>query len=299
MLPAWPASAESLDRNAIDSVRRLVDEHHYKQAEALLADLSIRFPGNMELSMLRGKLLKQTGRVSEASSVFADAAQLDPQSPFPLIELAQLSLKQLDFDTSLSYAQQAVARDPSCLSARITLIDVLLACEQTAEAERQLKCLPEQFKDKAELELLAYRLSQKKGDLFGASNHLHRAIAVSKNHLEPRLKLEECDLLESMSDYQGCRRVLEEIIAANPDTLESRLRLARLLETHYHDFAGAFLQYEEALRLDPLSAPALAGRERCRVKRRNLALAIKVALRDFCSGISETPGLWPLLGSNK
>lgn len=265
-----------------DTARRLIKEHRYKQAETLVSTLLKNSPDDADLHMIQGELLREKGQIDNATSAYARAAELSPSNPYPLIALSELSLRQLELELSLTYAQQAVASDPDCLEARLTLVDVLLQCEQTAEAERQLKYFPEESKGRPEVEILAYRLNQKKGDFVSARKHLMAAISASDKETNLQLRLEACDLLQTLGEYTESKRELEKIIAANPNSLEAHLRLARLLETQFHDYPGALGQYDEALKLDPLSAAAISGNERCKLKRRNIALALKIALREFC-----------------
>jgi tetratricopeptide (TPR) repeat protein len=277
-------AAENTPAKEVNAAHALIKEHRYTQADALLSTLEKAYPTDPELPMVRGNLLREIGQVDRAIHEFARAAELAPSDPFPLIALADLSLKQMELEQSLTYAQQAVASDPSCLPARVELVDVLLQCGQTAEAERQLKCIPEESKQDPSVEQLAYRLSLKKGDLSSARSHLKKTmIGSNKNKGSLNLRLEESDLLETMGDNKAARSELEKIIQDDPDSLSARLRLARLLEKQYHDYSAALVNYKEALRIDPLSAQAIAGNERCLLKRRNIALQLKMALREFWS----------------
>ena len=276
--------AQRAPAKEIEAAGKLVKDHRYLQADALLLVLKKKYPSDAGLAMVRGDLLREIGQLEEASHEFARAAELDAANPLPLVALAQLSLKQMELERSLTYAQQAVCRNPRCLPARLGLVDVLLQCGQTAEAERQLKGIRANFHPNADIELLAYRLSLKKGDLTGARSHLGQAIgAAGSNKLQ--LQLEDSDLLQTIGDNGAARAELEKIIVNDPDSLSARLRLSRLLETQYHDYASALTNYDEALRIDPLSAQAIAGHDRCQLKRRNIALQIKMALREFLSGV--------------
>ncbi len=263
----------------MENARNLLKEHKYKQADNFIQSLIKTYPNDVDLHMLRANLLRETGQVEQASAEFAEAAELAPSNPYPTIALAQLCLKQLELDQSLSYAQQSVARDPSCLPARITLVDVLLQCEQTGEAERQLRYFPASSKGNPAVELLAYHMSLKKGDLSSARLHLQTAIKGSKED-NLQLKLEDCDLLQQMGDISSVKQELLKILDDHPDSLSARLRLARLEESQFHNYADALYHFNEALKIDPLSAAAIAGRDRCLLKRRNLALQIKIALRE-------------------
>jgi tetratricopeptide (TPR) repeat protein len=136
--------------------------------------------------------------------------------------------------------------------------------------------------------MLWYRLAMKKGDFAAANDHLNKAIAVSAEpgKSDDGLLFDKSDLMQTIGDYDTAKKDLEQIIAKEPNGLTARLRLARLLESQFHDYQGALEQYNEALRIDPLSAAAIAGKERCQTKGRNIALQLKMSLREawkkFC-----------------
>lgn len=266
----------------LTSARKLINEHRYKQADSLLKSLLATYPDNAQVHMAKAELLRETGQIEQASRQYAKAAEIASSDPYPLISLAELALKQLELDMSLSYAQQAVAREPACLPARVCLVNILLQCEQTGEAERQLKYFPPAAKEKADVQLLWYKLSQKKGDYVEAKEHLRKAISRSQDTgLE--LRLEQCDLLQTIGDYSAAKKELDHIVSHKPDSLPARLRLARLLESQFHDYSGALSNYNEVLKADPLSGAALAGRDRCQIKGRNIALQLKLSLKEFWS----------------
>ena len=272
----------------VSEARKLFKEHRYKQADAMLSSLIKEHPEDVDLRMLHGEVLRESGRINLASDEFAKAAELAPSNPFPMIDMAELSLKQLELDASWSYAQQAVARDPSCLQARITLVNVLLQCDQTGESERQLRYFPATAKDSYEVQMLWYRLAMKKGDFGAANDHLGRAMSNSAEKQDDNLLYEKSDLMQTIGDYDSARKDLEQIIAKNPDQLSARLRLARLLESQFHDYRAALEQFNEVLKIDPLSAAAIAGKERCQIKGRNIALQLKMSLREAWAKFCES-----------
>lgn len=288
------APSPELASEEIRQAQTYLDEHRYKNAEALLSKLLESAPRAFDVRLLSARLFRETGQLEKASDEYAKAAELDEENLEPLLALAEISLQEMQLDLGLSYAQQAVSRDPSSSRARFILIDALLRCDRSGEAERQIKLLPKESSGSFEYESLAYRLSLKKGDLFGARNHLQRAIQANRGK-SLKLILEEAELMQSMSEFARAKEILTRIVSEHPDYLEARLQLARLLESQFHDYAQSLVNYEEALRQDPLSVQAAAGKERCSLKRRNIALQLKTALREWWQSISQDPGLWPRL----
>ncbi len=277
---------KAADTDDLEKARALIKEHRYSQAESLISELEKKSPQLAQVHMIKGELYIKSGQPDRAVAEFEQAAKLSSSDPYPLICLAQLSLQQLDLDSSLDFARQALKRNPECIDARITLVDALLQSEQTAEAERQLKSFYGKEKGRSELELLAFRLNKKKGDYVTALNHLSKALSsLPGENIE--LQLEECELLQMLGDYDNARNKLEQITIKNPDSIQARLKLARFLESHFHDYSSALMQYTKALKLDPLNATAISGQERCRTKKRNLALQIKLALRELFASWSS------------
>lgn len=276
----------------LSEARKLFENHRYKQADTLLVQLIKEHPEEADLFMLHGEVLRESGSLKLASEEFAKAAELQASDPYPMINLSQLALKQLELDLAWSCAQQAVARDTACVPARVNLVNILLQCEQTGEAERQLRYFPASAKDTYEVQMLWYRLAMKKGDFAAANDHLSKAMSFSAEpaKAEGELLFEKSDLMQTMGDFETARKDLEKIVAREPDSLTAHLRLARLLESQFHDYRGALDQFNEALRIDPLSAAAIAGKERCQIKGRNIALQLKMSLREawtkFCEGNS-------------
>lgn len=289
-----------------EQARTLVASHKFSQAEEILSNLAQKHREEPCVHLLYGELLEQLGRLDEASKEYEKVAELNASDPIPTINLARISLKQLELELSLSYAQQAVARDPSYLPARIALIETLIACDQTGEAERQLRFISEKDKSKKNLLKVAYRLALKKGDFAGAHHYLtsinqpdivekkqngiNSAEQTNNSQVGNDLSLntgsisalEEIDLLETLGKYGEARQKLESIIASDSESeiFEARLKLARLLESKFHDYDEALNNFTEALAIDPLSATAIAGQDRCRTKRRNLALQLKILFRE-------------------
>ncbi|MBX9573505.1 MAG: tetratricopeptide repeat protein [Candidatus Obscuribacterales bacterium] len=310
--PKISGELQALNADMFEKAKTLVSSHKFSQAEQLLGELTSAHPDDARIHLLYGDLLEQLGRLDEASKEYERVAELDTSDPIPTINLARISLRQLELEMSLSYAQQAVARDPSYLPGRITLIETLIACDQTGEAERQIKFISEKDKNKKSVQKLAYKLALKKGDFNGAHQHLMNinqreqaelvqkgspknaeTLSLSEGKDDPIENvlsanntisaLEEIDLLETLGNYEQARKKLEDIISADSDsdTFEARLKLARLLESRFHDYDEALNNFNEALVIDPLSATAIAGRDRCKAKRRNLALQLKIWFREL------------------
>ena len=82
--------------------------------------------------------LERTHDNGERLDLLCRAAELDPQSPYPLTALGQTLLDELDPRKAEQAFKKALARDANCLPARRGLYKALSLLQQPGQAERQL-----------------------------------------------------------------------------------------------------------------------------------------------------------------
>lgn len=233
------------------------------------------------------RFLVNAGLIDRAISEFQKTAQLNPRDPEPLIALAEIYSQNLDHDKALVYAQRALALQPGSSLARIVLLTSLVQRDRIAEAERELnKLLLSNPKNPRVLQL-AYEVKTRIGDFNEAAKYLEEAVRLQPNNVPWVLELSK--LLESSGQPDAAYRQLQSLLVRHPNSLEARLRLARNLEVYKHDYDQAMLEYSRVLEVDSKSPVALAGIERCRAKKNNLALRIKQALRSLFGGVPQLP----------
>lgn len=255
------ASASSLDRNLY--WQKKIQEN----------------PKNAQTHLEYGKFLVNAGLVDKAIFEFSEASRLDPLDPDSLIALAEIYSQNLDYDKALAEAQRALALQPSSSAARIVLLTALVQRDRITEAESELqKLLQTNPKDPRVLQL-AYMVKTRIGDFNEAARYLQQAVSLRPNNSEWVLQL--CQLLESNGNPQAAYSQLQNLLTRNPGNVEARLRLARNMEVYRHDYDQAAIEYARVLDIDSKSPAALAGIERCKAKKNNLALRLKQALRGL------------------
>lgn len=246
-----------------------------------------RDPKKASVHLDYARFLVNAGLIDRAITEFQKTAQLNPRDPEPLIALAEIYSQNLDYDKALVYAQRALALQPSSSLARIVLLTSLVQRDRIAEAERELnKLLVSNPKNPRVLQL-AYEVKTRIGDFNEAARYLEEAVRLQPNNVAWVLELSK--LLESSGQPDAAYRQLQNLLVRHPNSLEARLRLARNLEVYKHDYDQAMLEYSRVLEVDSKSPVALAGIERCRAKKNNLALRIKQALRSLLGGIPQHP----------
>ena len=97
--------------------------------------------GDEELRVMleSGLVLREAGRLEEAEKVFQGVRELAPASEVPLVVLSSVAVRRGNFDEALRLCEEALAKEPSSLFARVSRAEVLLYQQKRAEAEKELR----------------------------------------------------------------------------------------------------------------------------------------------------------------
>lgn len=251
----------------------------FDKAQAYYAKRIEKDPQNAQLHLHYANVLLNVGLLGQALFEFEKASTLSPNDPEPLIALADIFLQTLDFERAQSYASRALAIRPNSSAARIVLLNALLQRQQISAAEQELKKLLEAEPRNARVLQLASDLYGQIGDYAQAREYLQRALKVQPGKIE--WVLAYCQLLENSGKPNEASAELRRVLEKEPNSTEARLHLARNLEVYKHDYDAAVAEYMRVLELDKQSPTALAGIERCRNKKNNLALRLKQSLQSY------------------
>jgi capsular polysaccharide transport system permease protein len=151
-LPASLGAARALllagDRSAAEEwCRRAVD------GEA--AD-----PGQFRAHLLLARLALAENRLGQAQLHLRSAIGSRPEVTTLRATLARVMMRRSRFEMALATAQEALARDPGCLSATLVIAELHLVGGDTAKAAELLRQLEQQRPDWAELLRLRERLPE-------------------------------------------------------------------------------------------------------------------------------------------
>jgi tetratricopeptide (TPR) repeat protein len=236
-------------------------------------------PRRASLHVEYGQFLMNAGLIDRAISQFENAAHLDPADSEPLIALAEIYSQNQDHDKAAVYAERALKIQPSSSSARVVLLTALVQRDRIDQAERELNRLLAASPHNPRVLQLAYLVKTRIGDFNEASKYLQEAVRLQPAKTDWVLEL--CRLLESNGQSDAAFSQLQALLARSPNSLEARLRLARNLEFYRQDYDRAIMEYGRVLEIDGKSPVALAGIERCKAKKNNIALRLKQAMRAW------------------
>ncbi len=236
-------------------------------------------PKDAQLHLDYAEFLLSAGLIDNAIVEFQSAARLKPSDAEPFIALAEIYLQNLDFEKAQSCAGNALKLQPRSSSARIVLLSALVQEDQIADAERELAILLKSAPQNARVLQLAYMVKARLGDFSEARRYLQLAVTLQPAKIDWVLAL--CKMEENCGNDELALEQLRTILKRYPNSIEARLRLARNLEVFRHDYDGAILEYGWALLIDDKSAVALAGIERCKGKKNNLALRIRQGVQSL------------------
>ncbi len=274
---------------SLDQIDNLARQGAFSKAKEELNSLLREYPNDARVHLIAARFFGTIGANSSALAEYRKAIELGATGSESLAGLAQIYLSNLDNQQALHYAQKALALEPSCKQARIVLIAALLNMGKLDQAGQKLANLFAGGKDAsdADLNYLAYRLTRERRQLMLAKQCLNDAIKLRPQ--QTKWLLDQADLYWSLADesndssqrmpnYRAARRSLEAYLALEPRSPEGLYKLGEILEFHFHDYDSAENQYEKILAIDPDHVAAIAGLDRCKSKKNDLAGQMKAEL---------------------
>lgn len=97
--------------------------------------------GGEELRVMleSGLILREAGRFAEAEKIFQGVRELAPESEVPLVVLSSLAARRGNFEQALQLCEEALAKEPASVFARVQRAEVLLYRQKREEAEKELR----------------------------------------------------------------------------------------------------------------------------------------------------------------
>jgi predicted Zn-dependent protease len=90
--------------------------------------------------MLESSLvLREAGRLEEAEIIVRGVRELVPKSDVPLVVLSTLAVRRGNFDEAQRLCEEALAKEPESVFARVHQAEVLLHQGKRGEAEKRLR----------------------------------------------------------------------------------------------------------------------------------------------------------------
>ncbi|HEY9679068.1 MAG TPA: tetratricopeptide repeat protein [Drouetiella sp.] len=261
----------------------LTEAQSYGKAANLFEKLIEQDPQNAQLRLAGAKLFRQMGMFARSMSEYKKLAMDSPKMIEPIVALSQMSMEYLNIPEALSYARRAVAMDPSDKNARIALCSALIASDYLKPAEDELGKLQKERGNDPQINYVAYKLNLKRGQLANARQQLESAVKLAPNNAQWLLDLSE--LCKQQGDYDEATQCLQRAMKVDPYSVDKLNRMAIMQEYFLHDYDAATAVYKQILEIDPESVSALAGLDRCRAKKNDIAALFKTELRSWIHSI--------------
>lgn len=281
--PAVLAGTAARAASEVSDLDALVQAGKYQQAREKCNALLSRYPQRADLHLWYANLARKTGQTNAAMTHYEKTAGLAPRLSEPHVAMAEIYLQNLDVERSLAQARLALHLDPEDRRAGMVLVSALAQTDRLDEGQAQIKKLLEHDPKNANVLWLAYQLQLRKGDYFQAKQLLEQAVKAKPGNTSWLLELAE--LQERSGEPALARQILTRVVASDPESAAAHLKLARNLEVWDKQYDQAADEYMQAMRLDSTSNLARVGLERCRAKKNNLALRLKLAMRSWLQGL--------------
>ncbi len=144
-------SAEKLFRASLDAFPSQVESHlgladvsmrrkQYPAAQVQLDSVLKLAPNSSLVARGYGDLYRAEGKTTQAETAYKRAAQLDPKSATPLVDLGDMALNlNHNPTTAETYYRQAIKAEPTHSGAHYGLAMCLLARDNSEDAEAEMK----------------------------------------------------------------------------------------------------------------------------------------------------------------
>jgi tetratricopeptide (TPR) repeat protein len=268
-----------------DSILKEIDSltanHSYFKATALLDKLHQRSGNDIDVVLASARLYRDMGLLARSEAEYKRALAINPSSTESLVALSDMCLQALDTRRALSYARQAYSTNPHATDAQVALTTALIARGNLMEADQELSKLLSSNPNNAQIQHVAYTLALKREQLPKAQRRLEEAIRLAP--LRPDWLIDLSELYKAQGEYGNCRHALEKALSIDSYSLEALNKLAQVDEFYLHDYDKAIEEYKNILSIDSDSVTALAGLDRCKVKKNDLAGVLRFQLQNLSS----------------
>lgn len=227
----------------------------FDDAAVITGEQAKAAPRDPQAQMAHGLTLRQAKRNAEARQAFEKAAEVAPESLWPVDQLIELDLLEKQFDAARQRVSGHFQKTPDAPAAHF-LYGKILAAEQKwdlAEAELQKTLqLDPNFAGAYDLLVQTYLASNK---LPEALNQLQAQLSKDPNNTSALMML--ALLYERTNDFSKARDAYEQLLRINPDSPAAMNNLACLYADRLDDLEKAYDLARKARELQATD-PAIA-----------------------------------------
>jgi len=276
--------AEMAAKNAqLKQLFELTQTRSYQKARLVADKLLKDYPNDFDIHLAVAALYRDMGQVSSAESEYKRVLKIAPRASDAMVALSQISMQKLDTEQALQWARLAANTSPRSTTARLALLRALVDCGLLREGEELVNELLKQNADDPDIQYAAYKFYLRQGNLSRAQEHIESAIKAGPARFDWLVDLS--DVCKAEGDYAHAQIYLEKALNHDPYSIDALNKLAIVLEFFTHDYDHAIEIYQRILSIDPESVTALAGLDRCKVKKHDLASALRLQIRSFGASV--------------
>jgi predicted Zn-dependent protease len=208
------------------------DAGRYDEAISLMDQVIEKTPGNPVLLFERAMVLIDAGRVDKAESELRRIAEANPDFVDARRILGRLLLERAGADRArmeeaLRHLQAAFKANPDDLASGVTVSQLLVALNRTAEAERVLALLVERSPDQRVLNYNYAQVLTKLGRGDESRPYLERAVQLDATFTPAIFQL--VDIYQKQGEWQKAAEVLQPLVDEEPLNIELRRQHAFFL----------------------------------------------------------------------
>jgi tetratricopeptide (TPR) repeat protein len=270
---------------ALKEIDALTQARSFYKARKILEPLLESKAKDASVHVRAGRLFSQMGLLPRAIDEYRTVITLDPRNSSAYVELSKIYLASENTNDATTYAKEALKLNPNSADTRILLVKILMAKGLLLEAEQELQRLLRGDPHDAQVHYMAAKIYRERGQGTLALQHIDQAIQLNPNNHEWLMEMSDICIL--LGRDEEAKAALVKLLKYEPDSVEGLNRLARVKENSFRDYDGAMECYKRVLEIDPDSVTALAGIERLRAKKNDLAGLWKHQLRNFWSSIFQ------------
>ncbi len=198
--------------------------------------------------LLRAVAEVQRQKFSDAESDINKAAEIDPASAAPHVQMGNLRQAQKQYPEAIKVYQQALDKDGNSTDALQGIMNSYIAQKQLDQAIAAARAqIAKQSSNSGFYDLLGTALFQKK-DYSGAEAAFHKAIELDKNNSDALLKLAQVQTAEG--SVSQALATYQQSIKDHPREISFYL-LAGMLYESQHQYDQAKNMYQTALNIQP------------------------------------------------
>ncbi len=210
----------------------------FDDAAVVIGEQARLAPLDPQAQMALGLTLRQAKRNGEARQAFEKAAELAPDSLWPVDQLVEVDLREKHFDAARQTIQRQFQKTPDAAAAHFFEAKILAAEEKWDLAEVQLQKtlqLDPNFAGAYDLLVQTYLATNK---LPQALSELQSQLAKNPNDASALMIL--ALLYERTSDFAKARDAYERLLSINPNLVTALNNLACLYADRLRDLDRAY-----------------------------------------------------------